>query len=488
MTSDFTLKIANHRRHIIILRLIFFVVLVYTLPHTSNLLAQDKIKLNHADSLVGKTINGEQVREAYGNVSLTQNNVNITCGRVIQYFDQNKAELFGSVRVVKDTLTISAPAGIYYGNESKIICPSGVVLTDPKSTVKANYGTYYFTQDLASFRGNVNITDSRSYTITSDDLDYYRSVQKSYGRGNVKIVSDSSTIYCDSLIYEKLIGFSTATGNVKIESDSTVITSSKATYDEIQKKSIAENNVKIDFLNKNAVVYGDYSENYEKSNYSLIKGNSRLIQIEKKEIDYDTTFIFSKKMESFRNRPEYYIATDSVRTIRNDFSSASKIGYYFRNESGKGGVISLAKDPVVWKDRSQVSGDTIFAYFRDDIDDIFVRKSAIAIDFNDDYPERYNQISGVYMHMKFYDNEINYIEVDTSASSIYFIYESDNSPNGANKAEGDVIILEFKNKKVEKVKLYGKPNGSYIPENLLTPSELRLMGFRIRGEKPVRFQ
>ena len=463
---------------------VFLFLCLFTFLNLTN--AQDKIKLNHADSLVGKTVNGEQIREANGNVSLTHNNVNITCNRVIQYFDQNKAELFGNVRVVKDTVTITAPAGIYYGNEAKVICPSGATLTDPKSTLYANYGTYYFNQDLASFRGNVHTTDNRSYTITSDELDYYRSVQKSYGRGNVKIVSDSSTIYCDNLIYEKLIGFSTATGSVRIESDSTVITSAKATYDEIQKKSIAEDSVKINFLNKNAIVYGDYSENYEKINYSFVQGSVRLIQTENKDEDYDTTFIFSKKMESFRNKPEYYIATDSVRTIRNDFSSASKIGYYFRNESGKGGVISLARDPVVWKDNSQISGDTIFAYFRDDIDDIYVKKSAIAIEFNDTYPERYNQISGMYMHMKFTDNQVSFIQVDTSASSIYFIYEEDNSPNGANKAEGNVIILEFSEKKVDLVKIYGGPIGSYIPEQLLSPTELILLGFRIRNDKPDR--
>src|SRR4030095_6650539 len=464
----------------------FLLVTLLTLFNIS-IFSQDKIIINHADSLVGKTIDGQQVREATGNVSLSHNNVNITCNRVIQYFDQNKAELYGNVKAVKDTVTIYAPAGIYYGNEGKVICPSGATLIDPKTTLKANYGTYFFNQDLASFRGDVNITDNRSYTITSDELDYYRSVQKSYGRGNVKIVSDSSVIYSDDLVYEKLIGFTTATGNVKIESDSTEITSVTGTYDEIQRKSVAEINVKINFLNKNAVVYGDYSENYEKTKYSFVKGHTRLIQVEKKDENYDTTFIFSKKMESFRQKPEYYIATDSVRTIRNDFLSASEIGYYFRDGAGKGGTISLSKDPVVWKENTQVTRDTIFAYFKEDINDIFVNRNAIAIEPNEIYAERYNQISGVYMHMKFVNNEVNFIQVDTSASSIYFIYAEDKTPNGANKSEGDVIVLEFNDKKVDKVRLYGKPVGAYIPENLLNPSEQRLLGFKIRTERPTRF-
>src|SRR6266700_8226907 len=85
--------------------------------------AQDKITINHADSLIGKTVDGRQVREAIGNVSLTHNNVQITCGRVVQFIDENKADLYTNVHVVKDTLTINAPLGTYYGNESKVVCP-----------------------------------------------------------------------------------------------------------------------------------------------------------------------------------------------------------------------------------------------------------------------------------------------------------------------------------------------------------------------------
>ncbi len=462
-----------------------FIVLALFLLIAANIYSQDKITLNHADSLVGKTINGEQVREATGNVSLTHNNLQITCNRVVQYYDQNKAELFGNVRVVKDTVTITAPNGTYYGNEGKVVCPNGATLTDPNSTLKANYGVYFFNQDLANFRGNVRVTDNRTYTITSDELDYYRSVQKSYARGNVKIVSDSSVIYSDNMVYEKLIGISTATGNVKIESDSTVITSNKATYYELDKKSIAEENVKIDFLTENSVVYGNYAENYEKTNYSFIRGRAKLIQIEAKESKVDTTFIFSDKMESFRNTPEYYIARDSVKTVRNDFLSNSQIGYYFRNASGKGGTISLSKDPIVWKEDLQVTGDSIYAYFMDEIDDIYVKRSAFALKTNTDFKERYDQISGVFMHMKFIANEINYIQVDTNAASIYYVYDNQN-PNGANRSNGEVIKLFFNEKNVDQVKIYGRPKGTYFPENLINPAELRLLGFRVRTDKPSR--
>ncbi len=468
------------------LKIILTVVLFFSFSViNSSLFGQDKITLNHADSLIGKTINGEQVREAIGNVSLSQNDVKIYCSRVIQFIDKNKAELYGNVKVYKDTMTILAPSGIYYGDESKVICPDGATLNDSKTTLKANYGIYYFITDMASFRGNVKIYDSKSYTITSNELDYFRSVSKSYAREDVKIVTDSAVIYSDRLIYEKLIGIATANGNVKIESDSTIITSDNLVYYENERKSIADDNVKIVSLNDNVTVYGDHGENYERSDYSLVQGNARLVQIDIKENKTDTLFINSNKMEAFRSKPGYYIAKDSVKVIRSDFLSSSQAAYYFADASGIGGVVSLSINPVVWKEELQVTGDSIYAYFKKDIEEIYINKSAFAIQPATEYPDRYDQISGVFMYMKFKNNELDYIQVDTNAASVYFAYEN-NAPSGANRVKGEVIILYFKDKLVNKVKVIGKPKGTFYPENLIVPAEMRLTGFRLRNDKPER--
>jgi lipopolysaccharide export system protein LptA len=450
--------------------------------------AQDKITLNHADSLVGKVINGEQVREATGNVSLTHGDVKIFSNRVVQFIDKNRAELYGSVKVYKDTLSIFAPTGIYYGEESKVVCPDGATLNDSKATLKADYGIYYFIQDMASFRGNVKITDQtspRKYAITSNDLDYFRSVSKSYARGNVKIVTDSAVIYSDSLVYEKIIGISTAMGRVKIESDSTITNSDKLVYYEFDRKSIADDNVKIVFLNNNTTIRGNHGENYERTNYSFVKGKARLIQIDESEDRIDTLYIRSDIMEAFRRDREYYVAKDSVGVIRSDFRSSSQIGYYFKNSSGKGGVITLSINPAVWKDDLQVTGDSIYAYFKDDIEKIYVDKAAFSIQFSTDFPERYNQISGASMVMTFSGREVDYIRVDTSASSIYFAYEK-NKPNGANRVTGETIVLHFKDKQVDKVNVYGLPEGVYYPENMVNLQEFQLPGFKVRKDKPVR--
>ena len=58
------------------------------------------------DSLVGKNINGESIREVFGNVTLTQGNVVITCDKATQYLARNDAELMGNVVARQEDLTI----------------------------------------------------------------------------------------------------------------------------------------------------------------------------------------------------------------------------------------------------------------------------------------------------------------------------------------------------------------------------------------------
>lgn len=461
------------------MKVFLFITLFYAFSYKVN--SQEKIVINHADSLLGRVIQGEQIREAIGNVSLSHNNIKINCNRVIQYINENRAELYGNVRLVSDTILITAPSGIYYGNEGKVVCPSGAVLRDPSGVISSNYGVYYFIQDLASFRGNVKVTDERTYEIIADEINYYRAVQKSYASGNVKIITDSSVIYTDNLIYEKLLGISSASGNVRIESDSTVITSDKATYYDNENKSVAEGNVKISFINKNAIVYGDYAENYEITDYSFIKGSARLIQINEDSGKEDTTLIFANQMESFR-RDEYYRAKDSVKAIKNDFSAVSDIGYYLKNNEA--GIIAISGNPVVWKEQLQLSGDSIYSSFTDELNDIFVIRSAFALQPVDSM--RYNQISGLRMHLNFIDNKLNKISADTNSSAIYFITDNDNNYDGANLVRGERIVMHFNDERITEVKVFGNPDGIYYPEHLVNLEELRLIGFRIYRHRPLK--
>src|SRR5215831_16773955 len=66
--------------------------LLLILAAASSAIAQEEsvIHLEHADSLVGAVLNGEQVRQLIGNVKFKQGKMTVLCKRAIQYLKTDR--------------------------------------------------------------------------------------------------------------------------------------------------------------------------------------------------------------------------------------------------------------------------------------------------------------------------------------------------------------------------------------------------------------
>src|SRR5271169_2023856 len=176
----------------------FMCVLVY-----NNCRAQDQQEnnvaiLEHADSLVGKQVDGEKARELFGHVQFRQGKTVITCDRALQYLVTNKISMEGTVQVHDDSMRMVGKRGMYY-SDTRIAEAFERVQIDESSTVlRADYGKYFTAEKKAYFKGNVYVEDTSS-VVTSDELTYYRSDQHSIATGNVKIVNSHNglTIFGD---------------------------------------------------------------------------------------------------------------------------------------------------------------------------------------------------------------------------------------------------------------------------------------------------
>ena len=451
--------------------------------------SQEKVELKNADQLKGSVIEGKNVREATGNVILQQGNITVYCNSATQYLDENYVDLRGNVRIIQDTLTLLTSHGIYYGNEKRANGSGGITLKDQNATLTANSGIYYFNDAKAIFTGNVHVVNP-DYDITSDKLTYLRNTEDSFADGNVTVTTDSAVVTAEKVDFYKHQGKTQAYQNAKLESDSTIITADTLTNFSIEKKSFANGKVKIVSLNNNTVVYGDYLENYEKENHTKVTGNARLIYAEE---DKDTLFIYSKKMEAFRNKPEYYTATDSVETIRGDFLSKSGLSTYYADSE----TVSLSLEPIVWQKNSQMTGDSIYADLPGKkLQTIYIRKletlpgtkNSFVISQNADkgFPDRYNQIKGTDITMHFEDEKIHKADVVGSAQSIYYLFEEQKA-NGVNRAEGKNMVINFDStEQVSKILIDSDPVGQYIPEIKIPGEKLILPEFIFRKDKPVR--
>ena len=469
-------------------------ILFFLLLSASVIYSQEKVELKNADQLEGKIINGQNVREATGNVNFEQGNIKVFCNSATQYFDANKVELHGNVKIYQDTMTLFTSNAIYFGNDKTAICSGGVILKDPKATLTANGGIYYFNVAKALFKGNVKIVNPE-YVITSNELEWHRNTEDSFAKGDVVVTTDSALIYADNIDFYKTQGKTIGISRVKIISDSTTITSDTLTNFSFEKKSIAKSNVKIDNPNNNLQITGNYLENYEKTSYSLVKGNTKLVQIGKEN---DTLFIYSDQMEAFRVKPEYYVAKGNVEIIRDKFLSKSGHALYSKTNTEGLENITLMIDPVVWQDNMQMTGDSIHASLKErKIETIYDRKldslkntkKSLVIIHNlevPDFNDRYDQISGNDITMYFKDGKISFTDVKTNSNSIYFLYENKKA-NGVNISEGENMFIYFdSDEKVETLRIDKDPKGQFVPETLVKSVNTRLPDFILREDKPVR--
>lgn len=447
-----------------------YLLFILLLTSSSSYSQQPEYMTVIGDSLLGKNMGGEMIREVYGHVILTQGNVTITCDKAVQYISRNDAELEGNVVAKQDTLTITTPKGLYFGNERRAESSSGITLDDKKVILTADTGSYYFNENRAWFRSNVHLYDTAT-TLTADRLTYFKAEDRMISDGTVKIVQGPNIIESDSLEYIRPTRTTFANSNVRITS--------------------TENNVQI---------FGDHLEDYALQFHTIINKNPLLIQIDttyfgrpaavkdsllsadttsilaENDTTYrlDTLIIRSNEMESFRDTSNIFIARDSVRIVRGSFASKNDNSVYYRDLQR---IITKrstpeSAQPVLWNELTQLTGDSvniILQYNR--IRTLEVMNNAFLLSQNEVYRNRFDQISGEDIIIHFDTTGISETEIKGSVLSIYYLYE-DSLANGLTKSSSQNARIVFEDKQVSAVQLYGYPKSEMYPENMVEGKEL----------------
>lgn len=397
------------------------------------------------DSLIGKIVDGESVREVIGNVRLIQGNVTVTCNKAIQYLARNEAELLGNVIAKQDSLTLRTEKGYYFGNIKKTKSTSGIILDDTKVVLSADSGQYFFDDAKAYFQTNVKLVDSLT-TLFADELTYYQDLDKSIAVGNVNINDGSNIIYADTLTHFRKNKFSIADGRVSISN-----------------------------IRDNLTIFGNHLEDDGQLKYTLININPVLMQVDtaismadslQTSISIDTLLIKSNVMESFRSGTNVFKATDSVKILRDGFASVNDLTTYYRDEEKiiTAKIDDNASRPVLWYENSQLMGDSITIYLDEgEIKSLAVDFNSFMLSQNKIYPQRFDQTSSDSLHLYFVNDRLQRAEFAGKVQSIYFLLDDD-IPNGLVKSTAHKAVIIFKENEIDQVRLYGSPTSEYYPE------------------------
>lgn len=389
--------------------------------------SEKRITIEHADSLIGRVINGENVQELIGNVRFFQDKVIVTCDHAVQFKQSGNIQLQGNVVIVDDSVTMRFPRGMYHRVEQRAVAYDSVHLDDGRVVLTARYGEYNVESKKAFFRNHVVARDNDS-RLTSDSLTYFRSEQRTVALSNVEIQS-----YPDNL-----------------------------------------------------TIRGGNFQTLKKEQYSRMTVLPVMVKFDTSTTgDVDTLVVRSKQMESFRGETvKRLVATDSVEIIRKELSAVAGVAYFYT----AGDSIMLRRSPVIWHERTQVAGDSINVYLKKKkLNLVQVMSNTTAISQSDSLrPDKFDQITGEDLKMIFGENGIEKVDVNDQAISIYHLYE-DSTANGLNKTSGDRIVMHWEDKKLNSIRIYGGVEGQYFPENLTLgkESEFELRGFFWRTDRPV---
>ena len=137
--------------------------------------------------------------------------------------------------------------------------------------------------------------------------------------------------------------------------------------------------------------------------------------------------------------------------------------------------------PILWMDSTQITGDSIYLYNRNNsIYKLDIYNNAFIINLQD--KEVYNQTKGKFMQAFIINKEMDKVNVDGNAESIFFI-KDDDAYNGANKSTSAFITVSFNKGEVNRVKLTGTPEAEFTPMKKLSVETFRLDGFKWYGDK-----
>ena len=174
----------------------------------------------------------------------------------------------------------------------------------------------------------------------------------------------------------------------------------------------------------------------------------------------------------------YFEAYSHVRIFSDSLQSVCDSLFY----SFKDSVFRLYKDPVVWAQKSQITGDTIHLFTKNKkADKVEAFENSFLINRLED--DVYNQIKSSRMDGWFIDGNIDSVRAQAFAECIYYIQDEDSAYTGINQSQCDIIDIYFENKELDKVVFRSAVTGTIWPIKQKSPQEMQLQGFRWLDER-----
>lgn len=395
---------------------------------------------------------------SWGNVEANDPTMTLKTEKL--YFDRVKQQFYYTTKgtIFDKKNTLNSNSGTYLLKKKKFVAKSNVTVVNLENDLKSNHLEYYTNSGIAYLYGPSTIINKKDKSKLYSERGFYNTkTDISYFVKKATLFLKEKIVRGDSLYYNKPIGFASATNNVKI-------------IDTVQ----------------NFVAKGNYAEIFELKDSLFITKKAVAISI----LDKDSLYMHGDKI-LVTGKPEKRI----IRTFNN-------VKIFKSNLQGKcdsihtnqeNGLTQMFRNPVLWSNNSQITGDSIQFTTNietDKLDSLKVLNNALIIQQDSLDANNFNQIKGRNMYGKFVDNKLKTLWVKGNAEVINF---NKNEKTGKletiTKQLCSNIEFELVNNEIESIKCYKKTEGKTHPPSQF-PEELRkLKGFIWReDEQPKKME
>ena len=452
-----------------------------------------------------------------GNVKMIHDGIILTSQQALYYKDKNFFKAIGNVLIKQgDTITQTSSYADYDANSKQAVSWGNVVLKDPTMTLttdtlhfdRLNQKLYYKsyatikdeTNTLKSKNGNFYLEDKKftattrvtvvnpEHHLESDHLDYYTNSGLTYLYGPTTITNtkNDNRIYCEKGFYNTKTDVSHFVKNAKLYLKERTIEGDSLYYDKRKGFASATNNIQVIDTVQNFITKGNYAEIFEFKDSLYIIKKAVAISI----IDKDSMFIHGDTLLVTGKPDKRVVRTyHNVKIFKSDLQG--KCDSIHTNQET--GLTKMFKNPVIWSDQNQITGDTIHLISNvetEKLDSLKVLNNSFIVSKDSVSNKDFNQIKGRNMFGKFKENKLHLLLVKGNAESVYFNRnEETNVLETITKEISSNIEFTLDSGQIESIKYLKKSDGNTYPPSKLPDDVRELKGFIWReDEQPKKME
>ena len=461
-----------------------------------------KVYLLHSN-LLKKSKNLPDVQVLVGDVVFRHDSVYMYCDSAYFYEKKNMLEAFSEVRMEQgDTLSLYGDYMSYDGNtqiaqvrknvrmenRSTVLLTdslnydrlaelgyyfNGGKLMDEENVLTSDWGEYSPATKVSVFNYEVKL-ENPQFTLMSDTLRYNTATKIANIVGPSNIKSDKNHIYSEMGFYNTQLGLAELLQRSVLTNEGKKLIGDSLFYD--RNKGIGKayyNVIMTDSVNKSKVT-GNYCFYNEKTGCAIATDKALAVDYSRG----DSLFLHADTLQMYT----YHINTDSmyremrayhkVRIFRADVQGVCDSLVF----SAKDTCLTMFRDPVLWNNQQQLLGEKIMIYMNDStLKSVHVANQALSIEKLDSV--NFNQVSGKEMKAFFKNGEMERINVTGSVRLVYFPMEQDSTFIGMNVSETSQLDIYLQHRKIKKMVMSPKANGTLYPMTQLPADQMKLENF-----------